>query len=201
MADRTNTLIVEDDDQVSRVLVRVASKVGQAHLAPNVAAAVELLPEVKMWGAFLLDVGLPDGDGMEVLACARSLHPWTPALIVTGILSDRIASAAYSLRPAVCIPKPLNIRHVIEFLDEALTDPIAAAVGDRAQKHRLAPAITDVYLKAAVDGASRDEIAARRHSSPWTVRDQEEVIRDKVGARSFPDAVTGVLREAARRRR
>jgi DNA-binding NarL/FixJ family response regulator len=201
MAEKANILIVEDDDQVSRVFVRVANRIGLARLAPNVAAAVELLSEVKDWGAFIMDVGLPDGDGLEVLACARLIHPWTPALIVTGILSDRIASAAYGLRPAACIPKPVNVRHLLAFLEEALSDPIALAIRDRAAQCALTPAITDVYMKAALDGASREQIAKERGKSPWTVRDQEEMVREKVGARSFHEAVTGVLREAARRRR
>lgn len=60
--------------------------------AATVAEAKTLLPQYS-WSAFVLDLELPDGSGVEVLELARSHPQWrqTPAVVITaGILIDEL---------------------------------------------------------------------------------------------------------------
>jgi DNA-binding NtrC family response regulator len=200
MGRSVNIFILEDDDLVSGVLVRVATRWGRPVLARTVTEGYQLLGTAGPYAAFVIDVGLPDGNGMHVLAAARITHPWTPALVATGILSDAIASAAFTLR-ALCTAKPVSPSELSQFLEDAVTDPIALTVQERAKRTGMPPAATDVYMRAAVDDASREEIAKARGGSPLTVRDHEDAVREKLGVDKFDRAVKDALREAARRRR
>lgn len=85
IAPMSGTILVVDDDPVFRDLARrtlVAEGlvvVGEAEsVATALAAAHELRPD-----AVLVDVGLPDGDGV---ALARELTalPWRPRVVLTS---------------------------------------------------------------------------------------------------------------------
>ena len=58
-------------------------------VAGTVAGAIELI-RTNHFNAILLDLGLPDGDGLEVLQEAQRLDPSLPIVIVTAhIAHDR----------------------------------------------------------------------------------------------------------------
>lgn len=155
------------------------------------------------WSALVIDVGLPDGSGIDVLARAREVDVRTPALVLTGLLSSAVANAAFDLR-AGCIGKPVSGIRLAHFLQDALSGPARGSdpVGDIARDWAAACGLslgeTDVLVKAAT-GASREEIAELRGSSSLTVKDQMKRVREKTGHASFGDAVSHLLREAIRR--
>ena len=86
-------LIIEDEDGLSGIL---KSRLGEAGFAVDVAgsagdatAALELIN----YDAVVLDLGLPDGDGLAVLAAARRIGKALPILILTArdAVEDRVA--------------------------------------------------------------------------------------------------------------
>src|SRR5713101_8823528 len=86
-------LIIEDEDRLSGIL---KSKLGDAGFAVDIAgsaadagAALELIN----YDAAVLDLGLPDGDGLAVLAAARRIGKALPILILTArdAVEDRVA--------------------------------------------------------------------------------------------------------------
>jgi DNA-binding response OmpR family regulator len=86
-------LIIEDEDRLSGIL---KSKLGEIGFAVDIAgsaadagAALELIN----YDAAVLDLGLPDGDGLAVLAAARRVGNALPILILTArdAVEDRVA--------------------------------------------------------------------------------------------------------------
>jgi DNA-binding NarL/FixJ family response regulator len=84
-----HSVILIDDDPAFRALARRTlagtrmSVVGEAGTAAAGASAVrELKPDVV-----LLDVGLPDGDGIT-LARELSALPWRPRIVLTSVDPD-----------------------------------------------------------------------------------------------------------------
>jgi len=86
-------LVIEDEDRLSGIL---KSRLGEAGFAVDVAgsagdatAALELIN----YDAVVLDLGLPDGDGLAVLAAARRIGKALPILILTArdAVEDRVA--------------------------------------------------------------------------------------------------------------
>src|SRR5262245_34447804 len=62
-------------------------------IARTVAGAIELVRE-RRFNAIILDLGLPDGDGLEVLKAAQQLDSSLPIVIVTAhIAQDRTVGA------------------------------------------------------------------------------------------------------------
>lgn len=89
---RVRLLVVEDDPSLSRVLVRGLTEEGHAvDPAMTVASADELLG-INEYDLVVLDLGLPDGDGMDLCRRIRGAGAQTPVLMLTARdgVSDRV---------------------------------------------------------------------------------------------------------------
>jgi|TARA_Y100000296_G_scaffold77119_1_gene98429 two-component system response regulator QseB len=86
-------LIVEDNERLAGLIAQGLGRRGfSCDIAPDLATADACL-ESAAFDAVILDLGLPDGDGMTWLQRQRSLRQLIPALMLTarGGLEDRIA--------------------------------------------------------------------------------------------------------------
>jgi two-component system, OmpR family, response regulator len=86
-------LIIEDEDRLSGIL---KSRLGEAGFAVDVAGSAgdaDAALELINYDAVVLDLGLPDGDGLAVLATARHTGKALPILILTArdAVEDRVA--------------------------------------------------------------------------------------------------------------
>jgi DNA-binding response OmpR family regulator len=79
-------LVVEDDLDIAPPLVRALSRDG--HEVDVASTAAEALRRVSTADLVLLDVGLPDRDGLEVCREMRSLGLDTPVLMLTARTSE-----------------------------------------------------------------------------------------------------------------
>jgi DNA-binding response OmpR family regulator len=85
-------LLVEDNARLSKLLSRVLVAEGFAvDGAATLRAAQELL-ELVTYDLIIVDLGLPDGDGLTLIKAVRARSDSTPILIITarGGLDDRI---------------------------------------------------------------------------------------------------------------
>ncbi len=85
-------LVVEDDQSLGRVLVRGLSEEGHAvDLVGTVAAADESIA-IHHYDLLVLDIGLPDGDGVSLCRRLREAGLTTPVLLLTARdgLSDKV---------------------------------------------------------------------------------------------------------------
>jgi DNA-binding response OmpR family regulator len=85
-------LIIEDEDRLSGIL---KSRLGDAGFAVDVAGTAgdaSAALEIINYDAVVLDLGLPDGDGLAVLAGARRIGKALPILILTArdAVEDRV---------------------------------------------------------------------------------------------------------------
>jgi CheY-like chemotaxis protein len=71
------------------------------HAAGTVAEATALLPQ-HQWSAFVFDLELPDGSGLDLLEWARGHAQWrdTPAAVITAsiLLDDVVVARIYAAR-------------------------------------------------------------------------------------------------------
>jgi DNA-binding response OmpR family regulator len=86
-------LAIEDEDRLSGIL---KSKLGEAGFAVDIAgsaADAEAALELINYDVAILDLGLPDGDGLAVLAAARRRGKTLPILILTArdAVEDRVS--------------------------------------------------------------------------------------------------------------
>jgi DNA-binding response OmpR family regulator len=86
-------LVVEDNDELAKLLVRgLEAAAFSADLASTAADAEAALKTVR-YAAIVLDLGLPDRDGVSVLKDLRGRKDATPVLVLTARsgVHDRVA--------------------------------------------------------------------------------------------------------------
>lgn len=86
-------LVVEDDPRLGRLLRRLLEEDRHVvELATDLRTALELAVEVGGFEAIVLDVGLPDGSGLDVARRLRAAGSTVPILILTArdTVGDRV---------------------------------------------------------------------------------------------------------------
>ncbi|MDH6165734.1 DNA-binding NarL/FixJ family response regulator [Variovorax boronicumulans] len=90
-------LVVEDDPAMRERLGYVLSTLGcdepQIAWAESVASAKALLDE-QDFGIALVDIGLPDGSGVDLIEWMQAKHPGIPAVAVSAWRTEEIIFAA-----------------------------------------------------------------------------------------------------------
>ncbi|MBF6328401.1 response regulator transcription factor [Nocardia transvalensis] len=136
--------VVEDDDGVGDALVEALSVRG--HHAHRMRRGADLLIAHRGYDAVILDLGLPDADGLQILRQLREVSP-VPVVILTARSDER--SIVRGLRGGAddYVVKPPRIAELVARL-ENVTRRAAAAT-------QPAPRIVET-------GDVRVDLAARR---------------------------------------
>src|SRR5258706_13709676 len=99
-AAMTQTVLIVDDDPVQRRLLEVCiSRIGlETMTAPGGGPALDLLfsPKGEEVSLILLDLVMPDVDGIQVLSKLRAVNQELPVIVLTA--KGGIDSAAGSVR-------------------------------------------------------------------------------------------------------
>jgi two-component system response regulator PilR (NtrC family) len=114
-------LIVEDDPHVAQALCRVLSRSGYAvEWAADARTALRELDRTP--AVALIDLNLPDGNGVDLAHALRARYPDLPMLLITGCpfrLRERPVSAQYFRQ---VLTKPLQLRQLREAISAALNE-------------------------------------------------------------------------------
>jgi len=119
--DRKGRILFVDDDEISRrSLSLILGKNG--YEAETAATGREALEKAEQgyYNLVLLDIKLPDVEGIELLAPLKEMHPDTAVIMITGYASVETAVQALSRGAFAYIAKPLNMHEVLATVREAL---------------------------------------------------------------------------------
>jgi two-component system, OmpR family, KDP operon response regulator KdpE len=111
MSQPARILVVEDDDETRRALLFALETYGHhVSLAPCAAAAVEQA-RLRRHDLVLLDLGLPDGDGRELIPILRSLCDSLVVVSATHDVSTKVA--AFEAGADDYVTKPFSARELL----------------------------------------------------------------------------------------
>lgn len=175
-------LVVEDDVVLQLSLTAMLRREGFSILAARTVAEarVQLLRELPT--VVLLDVGLPDGSGFEILEELRG-SPDSPLVIVTTA-SDSFATATEALRLGAFdfLTKPIN------------NDLLRAAISRAVEHYRLRRSAREIERLRALEEAMRATARAAAHhiSQHLTViMGETQLLQEELGD---PEARAGLER-------
>ena len=108
MIEDTQLLVVDDEDVVCRGCRRVLAREG--FRVRTSTDANEGLTLAREWDydAILLDIKMPDKDGIQFLEELRETKPDVPVIIITGFPSPESEESAKRLGAARYITKPFT---------------------------------------------------------------------------------------------
>jgi len=111
-------LVVDDYALFRNALARSLRPFGTVGHAESVAEAKGMLDTAK-WTALFIEVALPDGSGLDLLAHARASGHVAPALILARRRDPRTVDRAFDLAAEVMV-KPGEWHEVTAFVRRAL---------------------------------------------------------------------------------
>lgn len=113
-------LIIEDEQALASAVARVCQRLGRdARLCSSGKRGLKALTREE-FAVAIVDIGLPDMNGLEVLAELRERAPRMPVIIITAHGSLDNAVIARKRGAAAYLVKPLDLGEVQETLRQAL---------------------------------------------------------------------------------
>ena len=118
----SNVLIVEDEAVLARSIARSLAKLGHAVTVANTLKDGERLFSEKRPDLALLDMELPDGNGLDLLARWTLRDPQARVLVMTAYAGTQHADRALELGARACIHKPMDLDNLATVVSQTLTD-------------------------------------------------------------------------------
>ncbi len=140
MADNPKLLVVDDEEVVCQACRRIFSRQG-FEVETTVDAREGLAwAQQKKYRIILLDIKMPNMDGIQFLEALRQTDPEVPVLIITGYPSIPNAAAAMRLGASDYVTKPFTSEEITRAVQRVLaTRPEPVEVGTAEE-----PAAADV---------------------------------------------------------
>ena len=202
-ADNENELaflVVEDVVVVRDALVRALSPHGFVEAVGTLTVAKQAITGTRRFDSLIVDVGLPDGSGFDLIAPARQKWPGIWVLVLTGMSDHAIVTRAHELGVRYLL-KPFGEEQLKVHVEEARArrnagDRRIAVTLDRwTRTHALTESETEL-LKLGARGVPRDSLAQIRGVRKDTIKKQIQILIQKTGDTTFEEAVNSFLREA-----
>jgi PAS domain S-box-containing protein len=156
-------LIVEDNPVSARVLARILEQAGYAtHTVPTGHQAVQAAQQ-QQYAAILMDIQLPDIDGIEVARRIRAAEAdtrRTPIIANTARATGEDRNRCFEAGMDDFLPKPLEAERLLEALEKHLPPDAVdyVATEDIATTVSTSPELSSIRTLAADDPGFEQEL-------------------------------------------
>jgi len=114
LSENKKILICDDEEGIRESLKLILGDHYDLTLVDSGEQCLEILKNDKNIGLVLLDIKMPQVNGLEVLKCIKETHPDLKVIIITGYKSVETASEASALGAAGYIVKPFKSDEILE---------------------------------------------------------------------------------------
>jgi DNA-binding NtrC family response regulator len=152
-------LVVDDDPLLVELLSDYFTSEGYSVMpAATAEAALAAVRQVRP-DVVLLDIGLPDGDGFDVLRHIRRYDPTIGVIMLTGHRNVGLARASIQMGAIDCVFKPIDL--------DRIGRAVAVGLGQEARSEAaLASSILSAASSARASLGLLDAAAADHETQP-----------------------------------
>jgi DNA-binding NtrC family response regulator len=120
MHKHARILVVDDDESIKNSLAAILKNEGYiVDVAESGNEAIKK-SEVVLYNVALIDIRLPDMEGIELLTRMRDAVPKVRKIIITGYPSMQNAIKAVNKKADAYILKPMDLENLLEIIREQL---------------------------------------------------------------------------------
>ena len=193
---RNTVLIVEDDRICARALTRLVDTECHVRAVSTKAEALDALEYIDQLRAAVIDVRLPDGNGLDVVEEFHNRRPDLPVSIITAYYRTDIVEKIFSL-DARFLAKPFNT-YDLEAIRDYVLGAAPSTVGRRLRvlaKEKEFTSMETEIVGLAANGFDRKAIAEWLDLSMDELNGQVDLVLQKCEASRLGDVVGSLLRE------
>src|SRR4051794_21484719 len=207
----TRVLLVEDHVAVREAMATALSQEPGFLVAGQAGSLAEARRMLRDVDVAVLDLGLPDGFGADLIAELRSANPHSQALVLSATLDHGAIARAVGRGAAGVLDKTATLQEIVAAVKklragETLMPPrevteLLRFAREEQERRRLARFAADALtererevLQLLADGLNTRQISERLHISTRTHRNHVASILQKLGVHSQLQAVLVGLR-------
>lgn len=120
MSEAARILIIDDDENIRKVLETILEDEGYIVETAETAKQGIEKSETAFYNVALIDVRLPDMEGIELLSKLRNTKPKMRKIIVTGYPTLQNAIAAVNKGADAYVMKPFEVDKILQTIREQL---------------------------------------------------------------------------------
>ena len=120
MGENARILIVDDDEYIRKVLTTILEDEGYSVESAGTAKKAIERTRRKFYNLALIDIRLPDMEGIELLAKMRDTTPKMRKIIITGYPTLQNAIEAVNKGADAYVLKPFDMEEVLKTIREGL---------------------------------------------------------------------------------
>jgi DNA-binding NtrC family response regulator len=117
---KARILIIDDDENIRKVLQTILEDEGYAVETADTAKKGIERSEKAFYNLALIDVRLPDMEGIELLSKMRNTKPKMRKIIVTGYPTLQNAVSAVNKGADAYVTKPFEVEKILQTIREQL---------------------------------------------------------------------------------
>lgn len=115
-------LILEDESTLRTALFRLLDKKGfQVVTAQKIEEAKQLLSIDKPFDLALIDINLPDGNGLDLISDFKKYSPTVQIIVLTGSPTIETAISATQKGIFHFLTKPFNVDQLLDLIEKSLS--------------------------------------------------------------------------------
>ena len=122
MDETARILVVDDDENIRKVVVAILEEEGYIVEAADTASKAIEKTRKKYYNVALIDVRLPDMEGIELLTKMKSTTPRMRKIIITGYPTLQNAIEAVNKGADAYIMKPFDVEKVLKTIKDQLRE-------------------------------------------------------------------------------
>jgi DNA-binding NarL/FixJ family response regulator len=198
-------MLVDDHQLVRQAVARAVDGEPDLHVVAEARTLAEAgsLVALERPDVLVVDVSLPDGNGIELVRTARELLPTSGIVVLTMHGDDDTLLHALEAGASALVLKSATLDSVVDAVRRAAAAPdvfaaagLAAAMRRRSAEPptRLTPRESEVLVLLR-DGLSVAQVARRLFMSESTVKTHIARIYDKLGANNRAQALMSAIRQ------
>lgn len=207
--------LLDDHEVVRRGVRELLESEGDIEVVGEAGGAEEAYGRIPATSpdVAVLDVRLPDGDGIEVCREIRSKHPEIACIMLTSFADDEAVYAAIMAGAAGYLLKQVRGNDLVEgvrrvgqgesLLDPSVTTRVLERLRRREQEDELA-VLTDQerkILDLIAEGLTNRQIGERMYLAEKTVKNYVSNMLSKLGMSRRTEAAAFAARRAERQSR
>lgn len=200
-------LIADDHAVVRSGLRQFLCDAGDCCIAGEAATGAQTIERVRgePWDMLLLDIGLPDLNGLEVLKVVRQIKPNLPVVIFSMLAEDDYALLALEAGAAGYLPKDSDPKVILEairrvgrgarYVSPALTEKLLARTTQAGKRHLhdLLSSREFEVMRLLSRGQALTTIAKALHLSPKTISTYRTRVLEKLDVHSNAELTRYVI--------
>jgi DNA-binding NarL/FixJ family response regulator len=216
LGNAVRVFLLDDHEIVRRGVKELLESEGDLEVVGEAGTAADALARIPPTrpDVAVLDVRLPDGDGVQVCREIRSAHPEVHCLMLTSFADDEALFQAIMAGASGYVLKQIKGADVVEAVravaaGQSLLDPsVTARVVERLRNGqeedellaRLSPQERNI-LRLIADGLTNRQIAEQVHLAEKTVKNYVSNLLSKLGMERRTQAAVYAARLGAQRDR